>query len=384
VQESVTIVMDNDVLALSAVLCALAWLGFWIDGTSIGKKVTGVVWVLSGAMLLSNTGVIPFTSRVYDFTGTTLVSLAIPMLLFKANLHRIFRESGVVLLTFTIAGVAVVAGAVLGFYLFDLGEAGAKVAGAYTGGWIGGAVSFLAVSRAVGMTPEQFSSAMGAGSPVSNIALLLLVFIPSMPWARRFIPSRTIAEAQTVRRQETTEQTTAALVPAHVIGVFAASFAICAVSSLLAESVGHPEYAILVISVLALAVANLFPGRMAAVKGDFEIGMILMYVFFAAAGAGTNATAFLANAMHYFVYGLFIIGAHFVIVLSAARLLRIDLADVIVGSGAALVGPAVVAAIATSQGWRHLVAPGILCGVFGKAIGTFVGVALAAFLGWPR
>ncbi|MNC97081.1 hypothetical protein D3C83_146260 [compost metagenome] len=71
---------------------------------------------------------------------------------------------------------------------------------------------------------------------------------------------------------------------------------------------------------------------------------------------------------------------HFVIVLAAARILKLDLADVIVGSGAALVGPAVTAAIATSQGWRNLVTPGILCGIFGYAIGTFIGVAITRFL----
>ena len=34
-----------------------------------------------------------------------------------------------------------------------------------------------------------------------------------------------------------------------------------------------------------------------------------------------------------------------------------------------------------SQGWRNLVTPGILCGIFGYAIGTFIGVALTKFLG---
>jgi uncharacterized membrane protein len=241
-------------------------------------------------------------------------------------------------------------------------------------------VNFLAVSRAVGVTPEEFSSAMGAGSPVSNIALLLLVLIPSTPLVVRFIPSRVIEEAEAVRRHETGDREPVPLVPAHIIGVFAAGFALCAASNYLAELVGHPEFAVLIISVLALAVANLFPDRMAAVKGEFEMRMILMYVFFAAVGAGTDASVFLVTAMHYFFYGLFIIAVHFLIVLGAAKAFRLDLADVTVGSAAALVGPAVTAAIATSQGLRHLVTPGILCGVLGYAIGTFIGVALTALL----
>ena len=77
---------------------------------------------------------------------------------------------------------------------------------------------------------------------------------------------------------------------------------------------------------------------------------------------------------------MFIIIVHLLIVLLAAKLLKVDLAEAVVASGAALVGPAVTAAIATSRGWRSLVTPGIMCGIFGYVIGTFVGVSVTAFL----
>ena len=108
--------------------------------------------------------------------------LAIPLLLFKADLRKIFRESGPVMLTFMIASTATIVGAVLGFYIFDLGEIGPKVAGVYTGGYIGGAVNFLAVSQAVEMTPEEFSVSLSASAMVSNIALAMLVALPSITW----------------------------------------------------------------------------------------------------------------------------------------------------------------------------------------------------------
>lgn len=84
--------------------------------------------------------------------------------------------------------------------------------------------------------------------------------------------------------------------------------------------------------------------------------------------------------MHFYFFGLFIIVVHFNFVLAVAKVLKLDLAEVIVDFGAALVGAAVTAAIATSQGWRKLLTPGILCGIFGYAIGTFIGVAITKFL----
>lgn len=375
-----SLVPADNLPAMCAVVAGLAGLGFWIDGKPIGKKISGVVWVLTGAMLLSNLNIIPYRSGVYDFVGGTLMPLAIPMLLFKADLRRVFSESGVVLLTFAIASAATAVAAVLGFYLFPLGDLGAQVAGTYAAGWIGGAVNFLAVSQAVEIPREDFAVVLGASSPVSNIALLLLVLIPATPLLRRWLPSPTIDQAVAAAPDDGEATAPTPLLLSHLATIIAVSFLICALAAWLANRLGVPHYSILIISVIALTAANLLPRAFARLRGDFEFGIFLMYLFFAAIGAGTEATSFVSTAMHLFSYGLFIIVCHLAIVLLAAKLLKIDLAEMLTGSAAALVGPAVTAAIATAQGWRHLVTPGILCGILGYAVGTFIGVGITALL----
>ena len=370
----------DNIAALSAVVFGIAWLGFWIDTKPIGRKISGVVWVLTAGMLLSNTGLIPVASPVYEFVGGQLILLAIPLLLFKANLRRIFSESGRIMLVFIVASLATITGAVLGFYLMDLGDIGPKVAGVYTGGWIGGAVNFLAVSQAVEMSSEEFSVAVGASSQVSNLALLFLIAIPSVPLILRWIPSAVIASTDETGAAEQVEETVSRLRLHHVCAAIAISFAICAIATLAGDALGLEQYNILLISVITLVLVNLFPRVLAELEGDFDIGMLLMYLFFAIVGAGTDATIFLSSALYLFLYGMFIIIVHLSIVLLFARLFRVDLADAIVGSGAALVGPAVTAAIAISRGWRDLVTPGIMCGILGYAIATFIGVAVTRFL----
>jgi uncharacterized membrane protein len=167
----------------------------------------------------------------------------------------------------------------------------------------------------------------------------------------------------------------------HLTGAISLSFGICAASAVIGEAIGQAQYNILFVTILTIMVANLFPRAMEALQGEFEVGMILMYLFFAMVGSSTNFTEFAGPALHYFLYGMFIIVLHIVIVLGMARLMKVDLAEAVVASGAALVGPAVTAAIAISQGWRTLVTPAIMVGVLGYVIGTFVGVAVAAFLG---
>ena len=375
-----SLIPADNVFALGAILFCVAWLAFLIDTKPIGKKTSGVIWALGVSMLLSNTGIIPFSSPTYDFVGGSLVPLAIPLLLLKGDLRRIFRESGGVMIFFCIASMATVAGAVIGFYIMDLGEIGPKVAGVYTGGWIGGAVNVLAVSQAVEMTSQEFSVALSASSVVSMSALMLLIAIPSIGLIKRMVPTQADNSAQ-VLPIEPEQDETPTLYLTHISGALALSFIICALAQSMAQWLQLTQYSILFITVLTIAVANAFPGKMAGLKGDFELGMLLMYLFFVAVGAGTDAISFIASAFHLFVYGMLIIIIHLVLVLSAARVMKVDMAEAIVASSAALVGPAVTAAIATSKGWKHLVTPGIMCGVFGYVIGTCIGVTVTAVLG---
>jgi uncharacterized membrane protein len=375
-----SLIPADNVFALGAILFCVAWLAFLIDTKPLGKKTSGVIWALGVSMLLSNTGIIPFSSPTYDFVGGSLVPLAIPLLLLKGDLRRIFRESGGVMIFFCIASMATVAGAVIGFYIMDLGEIGPKVAGVYTGGWIGGAVNVLAVSQAVEMTSQEFSVALSASSVVSMSALMLLIAIPSIGLIKRMVPTQADNSAQ-VLPIEPEQDETPTLHLTHISGALALSFIICALAQSMAQWLQLTQYSILFITVLTIAVANAFPGKMAGLKGDFELGMLLMYLFFVAVGAGTDAISFIASAFHLFVYGMLIIIIHLVLVLFAARVMKVDMAEAIVASSAALVGPAVTAAIATSKGWKHLVTPGIMCGVFGYVIGTFIGVTVTAVLG---
>ena len=377
-----SIIASDNVLALGTVLFALAWFGFWMDTNSIGKKTSGVIWILWVAMALSNTNIIPLQAPTYDFVGGTLVPLAIPLLLFKADLRKIFRESGVVMITFCLASMATVIGAVLGFYLLELGDIGPKVAGVYSGAWIGGMVNFLAVSQAVEMTPDEFSVALSASAVVSILALMMLLAIPSVRWITNLIPSALLGDEilEGDHPLSAGESYEVRLKLAHVCGALAISFAICAVAQLIAQALKMEHYSILFITVLTILVANLFPTMMANLEGDFELGMLIMYLFFVVAGASTDATSFLGSALYLFFYGMCIIFIHLALVLTVARLFKVDLAEAIVASGAALVGPAVTAAIATSRGWKDLVTPAIMCGIFGYVIATFIGVTVTKML----
>ena len=289
------ITADN-IFAIGALLFGLAWLGFWIDVSPLGKKTSGVIWVLVVGMILSNIGAVPLKSPVYDFVGGNLVPLAIPLLLFKADLREIFTKSGAVMVTFLIASCATVMGVMLGFFMLDLGEIGPKVAGVYAGAWIGGAVNMLAVSQAVQMTPNEFSLSISASSLVSILALYFLLTIPSINFISRWISNDGGSFEQQPDNISESVKEGNDFILSHVSGALALSFLICWISKSVSETFGYGQYSILVITTLTLLFANIFPQILKDLRGDFEIGMLLMYLFFAVVGAGTDATAFISNA----------------------------------------------------------------------------------------
>ena len=369
----------DNIFAMACVLSGLAFIGFWVDGTELGRKTSGVVWVILLGILLSNTGVIPTKSQAYDFIGGVLMPMAIPLLLIKADLRRIFRESGRVMIGFGIAALSTITGALIGYLLLDLGNIGPKAAAVYSAGWIGGAVNFVAVSEAVAMTPDEFSVALGASSPVSVIALMALLTLPSIKLLRKWLPS-TIIDRDDVGGQ-TLQMQVEDMLPVQVVGLMAISAGICAIAEVISDWMGYSQYYVLVITVLSLLVANVFPAYMGRLRGEFSLAMLLMYLFFAAIGCGTDATSFLGSALVLFFYGLTIIGIHLLVVIAVSRFFRLDLAEVVIASAAALVGPAPAAAIASARQWPTLVTPAVMCGIFGYAIANFIGVAIGSWLG---
>lgn len=369
---------DNSA-ALAAVLFALAWLGFWIDRQPFSSKFPGVPCVITVGLLLSNFGVIPREAPAYGFVIQYLLPLGVPFLLFKANLRHIVREGGVVLIAFLIATIGLCIGAISGYFLFDLGEIGPKVAGTYAGAFIGGVVNFVAISQAVQMTPEQFTVALGASMPASIVGLFTLVSLPSFALLRRWMPSPIITAAQAAGPVVEAQAATHFRLD-HIAAAIAVSFAICAVSGYVSALYDLATYNLLLVTTITVIVANLAPRQFGRLEGDFSLGMLCMYVFFAVIGATTNAFGFLATAPILFIYCSYMLAVQFIVLIAVARLFKLDLAEVVIGSAAAIVGSGAGAAIASAKGWRVLVTAAITVGMLGYAIANFIGVAIYKWL----
>ncbi len=370
--------------AIWAVLAALASLGFWADRTRLGRNVSGLAIVLATGMALSNLGVMPKQSPVYGVVWSTLVPVAIPLLLLKADLRRVLVETRGMLLPFALGAAGTIAGALLGFWLLPLGAQGPELAGVFSATFIGGSMNMAAVTQAVNLDPALATASVAADNVVGVFYLALLALAPSLAVFRRWfgaIPDGPPIPADARAGEPGEADPPVRLNRVHLGLGLALSFTLCAVGQALAAAIGAEGYAILIITALAVLAANLFPRQLARLEGDYEIGLFFMYLFFATIGLSADVAALIASALVVAAYAAVIVTVHALAVFGLGRLFGVDLMDAVIASNACAAGPASAAAMAAGKGRPDLVAPAVLLGVLGYAVANFIGVVLAASLG---
>ena len=100
--------------AIWTVLLGAAAFGLRMENTRVGRKLSGAILTMAFTFVLSNVGIIPSEGVVaYDVVWSYLVPLAIPLLLFRADLRRIIREAGPTLLAFALGAVGTVIGTIV-------------------------------------------------------------------------------------------------------------------------------------------------------------------------------------------------------------------------------------------------------------------------------
>ena len=377
-----TLIGADQEFALWAALLGLAAFGFWCERYPWGRKYSGVMIMMTAGILLSNLRVIPTAAPVYDDVWEYLVPLAIALLLLQANLRRILAEAGPVLIAFLIGSASVVAGTITAVAVLDLGAREAGLAGVFSATYIGGSLNFAAVAEVTGFRDSSLLAAsIAADNIATNLHFLAIIMMPGVAWITRWFP----AETEQVTEQVPSGEPQRAhhildLSLPGLLSALAVAFALSALGKAIAEAVGLPAYAILVITLLAITVGTLFPRQVAKMTGHFEAGTVLIFIFLASIAATADIWQLIGLAPVIFVFALIIIGVHLLILFPVGRLLGLGLGDIIMGSAACIGGSSSAPAIAAAMKARRLLIPGILAGSLGTAMGSFVGVSLAEWL----
>lgn len=389
-----TLIDPNDTWTLWAVILLGAGASIYLEQTyRWAARMSGPVLGILAAMILSNLKVLPTESPVYDTVSQYLVPVALPLLLFRANVLKIIRVTGPMFVAFHVATLGTVLGAVLAAWLFrDAFPRVAEVAGIMTGSYVGGAVNFLAIKEIFQVGSDLANPLIVADNVVMAGLFAVLLLMSAMPFfLRRYAHPHSIAEstdqllAASYWRRKEIALVDLAKSLAIAVGIAAASFHLAAaVGRSGAPALVREVFGNLYVNItwLSLAVATLFGRRLEAIAGSDELGALLLYVFFFVIGCPADLVAVVRNVPAMFLFCLTIAAVNLAVTMLLGRLLRLNLEDLLLSVNATLGGPATAAAMAIAKGWHRLVLPAVLVGIWGYVIGTPLGVFLARFLTW--
>jgi uncharacterized membrane protein len=380
--EETTLITSEQHWILWAVLFAVGAFGLWAEKTKWGSKLSAVVISILGTFILSNLSIIPTSAPSYDIVWSYLVPLAIPLLLFRANLKKIIAEAGPTLLAFVFGGIGTIIGTILAFNLVPLGEHAWQLAAIFSSTYIGGSMNYVAAAEAVQLhAGDLLTAGIAADNLVMAVYFLILFALPSVKILQKFYPNKRLDlnnnddELNDIVHEESNKLTLMDMAKALAIG-----FVICAIGFALADLTGIKGTGILIITALVVITATIFPKQMSEIKGADQIGTLLMQVFFAAIGASANIMVVLKYGPVLFAFAALILTVHLIFLLLAGYIFKLDLAELVIASNANMGGPTTAAAMAVARKWKSLVIPAILCGTLGYAVATFIGVALGYWL----
>ena len=156
------------------------------EKTKVGRELSGVFVATLCGLVMSNIGIIPCEAPQYTIVNSYLLPLAIPLLLFSADLQRVLRDTGSLLPIFITGSLATVLSTLIAITvvpLSSLGENGWKIAAALCARHIGGAINYVAVT--VGLEAGQ--DAVSAGLAADN--LICGIYFSSLYALARKIPA---------------------------------------------------------------------------------------------------------------------------------------------------------------------------------------------------
>jgi uncharacterized membrane protein len=331
-------------------------------------------------------------SGLLDTFSSVMVAIALPLIYFSLDMRTWGRAGPKALLSFAIEMVAVVVAASAGYLLFRgaVGEESNKVAGMLVGVYTGGTINLAAIGTALGVSAPLYVAANTADMAGSAIYLLFVMTVGRRVLGLVLPKSKALSTGP----QESDSDRVAAdgrsytgifrrrvLLP--LLAAFVLALVIAGAGLALTEFVpGQWGTITAILAITTLGIGASFIPRVRRIPMTHQLGQYFILVFCLAIGMMSDVVRLFTSmpAILGFV-GIAIFGSLLIHVL-AASLFRIDTDTVIITSVAGIFSPPFVPMVCSALKNRDVLVPGIITGIIGWVLGSYLGIGLSFVL--PR
>jgi uncharacterized membrane protein len=383
-----SLVSPGDHWILWTALVAAAGLSIFLEQKNkIAAKLTGPVLALILGMVMSNLRILPTEATTYDIVWDYVVPLVIPLLLMKMNIRKIIKETGRMFSAFHLSALGtIVGGLVAVILLHNLIAEVAKIGGIMTASYIGGGVNFVAMVSTFKPPESLVNATIVADNGVMALYFLVLLALPASVLVRKIFPLTSVSKAY--YDDDSREGAKAFWKPKPIslldIALSLGLAFIIAASSIkvssffgtahmpsIVRSILGQKY--LVLTTFSIAVPILFPKFTEKISGSEELGTFLIYIFFVLIGIPASFKTVIMKSPLLLLFCALMLFMNFLITFGLGKVFKFELEELVLVAAATSGGPMNAAAIAISKGWRSLIFPSFLVGIWGYVIGNYIG-----------
>lgn len=340
-------------------------------------------------IIAGHSGLMPSSSReVQDMLTMLSIPLAIPLILFSANLRQWSHLAGKTAISMLIGLVSVVVTVTAGFLILknqhipELWKVGGMLIGVYTGG----TPNLASLKLMLDVDEEIYLLTHTYDMLASAVYLLFLISVGKRVFSIILPPFATTGDKYEAADDSARpiEDYSGMLHPENLksllsaLGLSVLIFGISGGASFLIPQVSQIVVVILLIT--SLGVGSSFIPAVSRLKKSFELGMYFILVFSVAVASMVDVTALSGSTLGVLPYLSFVIFGSLLMHVLLARFFRIDTDTVMITSTAMICSPPFVPVVAGALKNRAIVVSGLTVGIVGYAVGNYLGVAVAELL----
>ena len=371
--------MIKDLTAVYCVLASTVLLSVWLEFRfkAMRKLGSGALVILIG-MLLSNSGILPGDSEAYNFLMSSGVSAGIVLILLGVDMSSIKKAGPDMLKAFAIGALGSALGASsMAFFLSNsIGTETWKLAGQFTGTYVGGGINFAALGAALETSSDLYSAAVAADVALTAFWLIVCLTVPIL-LGKEGGNSDHESDEETFTLEKSLFRSKMPLKLADVAALVAITFGVMYLSGWLASVFSFlPRILWLTTLVLLLA-------QVPAIKkltGSAMLGNFMLLLFLASNGANSVIARILEVGPAVFYFALGTIAVHGLVIFGIGRLFRIDAGTLAIASQANVGGSSSAMALASARGYADRILSGVAVGLLGYAVGNYLGLGVASFI----
>ena len=350
-------------------------------------RLGAVVVCYIAGIALGNTGMFPENfAGIQDAFMTVTVPIALPLMFFSLDMKRWSRLAGKSLLSFGLQTVSVIIVSVGGYFIFRdaIGAESWKLAGMFIGVYTGGTVNLAAIGTALQVDPALYVASHASDVVVSSVYLLFLITVGQRVMLKilpAFSAAGNVSEDVSMDGMNSYDGIFGRKVFLPLLGALALAVLIFAFGGALTLVV--PKEAGMVVAILSittLGIAASFVPRIRAIKMTYQLGQYFILVFCLVVGSMADISKLIGSAPAILGYVGFTIACCLVLHVALCRIFGVDTDTMIITSTAGINSPPLVPVVAAALKNRELVVSGVITGIIGWVIGSYLGISFAYLL----